>query len=130
MSLLQTINLRLVRRNRSMKWKRCAYRISLQTESVDFVCTAIKYSVTVRTPSGAEKQKWVDTGEVKAAVYKKNDMKVATSATYLESTHIGLTRCKSIKAEGYRLVKDDVVYRIIDCNPQGRMTNLLLKVVE
>ena len=25
---------------------------------------------------------------------------------------------------------DDVVYRIIDCNPQGRMTNLLLKVVE
>ena len=78
---------------------------------------------TVRTP-------WVDTGEVKAAVYKKNDMKVATSATYLESTHIGLTRCKSIKAEGYRLVKDDVVYRIIDCNPQGRMTNLLLKVVE
>lgn len=26
---------------------------------------------TVRTPSGAEKQKWVDTGEVKAAVYKK-----------------------------------------------------------
>ena len=62
--------------------------------------------------------------------YKKNDMKVAASATYLESTHIGLTRCKSIKAEGYRLVKDDVVYRIIDCNPQGRMTNLLLKVVE
>ena len=67
---------------------------------------------TVRTPSGAE------------------NMKVAASATYLESTHIGLTRCKSIKAEGYRLVKDDVVYRIIDCNPQGRMTNLLLKVVE
>ncbi len=26
---------------------------------------------TVRTPSGAEKQKWVDTGEVKSAVYKK-----------------------------------------------------------
>ena len=48
MSLLQTINLRLVRRNRSMKWKRCAYRISLQTESVDFVCTAIKYSVTMQ----------------------------------------------------------------------------------
>ena len=85
---------------------------------------------TVRTPSGAEKQKWIDMGGVKAAVYKKNDMKVAASATYLESTHIGLTRCKSIKAEGYRLVKDDVVYRIIDCNPQGRMTNLLLKVVE
>ena len=85
---------------------------------------------TVRTPSGAEKQKWIDMGGVKAAVYKKNYMKVAASATYLESTHIGLTRCKSIKAEGYRLVKDDVVYRIIDCNPQGRMTNLLLKVVE
>ena len=85
---------------------------------------------TVRTPSGAEKQKWIDMGGVKAAVYKKNDMKVAASATYLESTHIGLARCKSIKAEGYRLVKDDVVYRIIDCNPQGRMTNLLLKVVE
>lgn len=32
---------------------------------------------TVRTPSGAEKQKWIDMGGVKAAVYKKNDMKVA-----------------------------------------------------
>ena len=49
---------------------------------------------TVRTPSGAEKQKWIDMGTVEAAVYKKNDMKVAASATYLESTHIGLTRCK------------------------------------
>lgn len=28
---------------------------------------------TVRTPSGAEKQKWIDMGGVKAAVYKKND---------------------------------------------------------
>lgn len=85
---------------------------------------------TVRTPSGAKKQKWVDVGEVKAAVYKKNDTKVAASATYLESTHTGLTHCKSIKAEGYRLAKDGIAYRITDCNPQGRMTNLLLKVVE
>ena len=29
---------------------------------------------TVRTPSGAEKQKWIDMGTVEAAVYKKNDM--------------------------------------------------------
>ena len=34
---------------------------------------------TVRTPSGAEKQKWIDMGEVKASVYKKNDMKVCWS---------------------------------------------------
>ena len=39
---------------------------------------------TVRTLSGAEKQKWIDMGTVEAAVYKKNDMKVAASATYLE----------------------------------------------
>ena len=59
---------------------------------------------TVRTPSGAEKQKWVDTGEVKAAVYKKNDMKVATSATYLESTHRGIPPCKRRRClSDYRL---------------------------
>ena len=39
---------RSVRRSRSMKWKRCAYRISSQTEFVDFVCTVIKCSVTMR----------------------------------------------------------------------------------
>ena len=36
---------------------------------------------TVRTPSGAEKQKWIDMGTVEAAVYKKNDMKVAAYRT-------------------------------------------------
>ena len=32
---------------------------------------------TVRTPSGAEKQKWIDMGTVEAAVYKKNDMNLS-----------------------------------------------------
>lgn len=83
----------------------------------------------IRTPSGAEKASWVDKGIIRVAVYKKNDMKVYTSEKYIESTHTGLTYCKDIDSDGYRLVRDGVAYEITDCNTEGRLTNLLLKVV-
>mgnify|MGYP003100291351 CR=1 FL=1 len=83
----------------------------------------------VRTPSGAEKASWADKGTIRVAVYKKNDLKVSASEKYIESTHTGLTYCKDIDSDGYRLVRDGVVYEITDCNTEGRLTNLLLKVV-
>ena len=54
---------------------------------------------TVRTPSGQKSKNGLTWVQWKLPFTRKNDMKVAASATYLESTHIGLTRCKSIKAE-------------------------------
>lgn len=89
----------------------------------------LQKNVPRRTPSGAEKNVWEDDRTIDVAVYKKNDVRVVASAKYLESTHTGLTRYKDIDADSYRLVRGGVVYQITDCNPEGRLTNLLLKVV-
>ena len=83
----------------------------------------------VRTSSGAEKASWVDKGTIRAAVDKKNDLKVSASEKYIESTHTGLTYHKDIDSDGYRLVGNGIIYEITDCNTEGRLTNLLLKVV-
>ena len=84
----------------------------------------------VRSPSGAEKDNWIDIEEINAAVYKKNDMKVVASEKYIESTHTGLTYYKDIKSDLFRLVRDNTIYEITACNTEARLTNLLLKVVE
>lgn len=90
----------------------------------------LQHKETHRTESGAEKEEWVNQCDIKAAVYKKNDMKVTASEKYMQSTHSALTWHKDINADGYRLVRDGVVYDITDCNTEGRLTNLLLKVVK
>lgn len=90
----------------------------------------LQQNKTIRSPSGAPKDKWVDVQEIDVAVYKKNDMRVVASEKYIESTHSGLTYCKDIKADTYRLVCGDIIYDITDCNTESRLTNLLLKVVE
>lgn len=90
----------------------------------------LEHQVPIRTKSGAEDYKWERVCQVKAAVYKKNDMSVVTSEKYLESTHTGLTRYRAIVADKYRLVRDGVYYLVTDCNPEGRLTNLFLKVVD
>lgn len=83
----------------------------------------------IRTPSGAEKDNWTDVKEINVAVYKKNDMKAVASEKYIESTHNGLTYYKDIKSDSFRLASNNTVYVITDCNTEGRLTNLLLKVV-
>lgn len=89
----------------------------------------LQHNEPTRTPSGAEKANWIEKGRIQVAVYKKNDMKVSASEKYIESTHTGVTRCKDIDSDGYRLVRNGVIYEITDCNTEGRLTNLLLKVV-
>lgn len=89
----------------------------------------LQHNEPSRTPSGAEKASWVSKGVIRVTVYKKNDLKVSASEKYIESTHTGLTRCKDIDSDGYRLVRDGVIYEITDCNTEGRLTNLLLKMV-
>lgn len=89
----------------------------------------LEHRVPVRTESGAEDYEWEKVCTIRAAVYKKNDRGVVTSEKYLESTHTGLTKYRAIVADEYRLVGDGVCYWVSDCNPEGRLTNLLLKVV-
>ena len=82
-----------------------------------------------RSSSGALVDNWVDIKEIDVSVHKKNDLKVVASEKYLESTHTGLTHFKDITADKFRLKKDGKIYQITDCNTEGRLTNLLLKVV-
>lgn len=89
----------------------------------------LQHNEPMRSPSGAQKANWIEIDRIQAAVYKKNDMKVSASEKYIESTHTGVTRCKEIDSNGYRIIRDGVVYEITDCNTEGRLTNLLLKVV-
>lgn len=89
----------------------------------------LQHNEPLRTSSGAEKAFWVDKGTIRAAVYKKNDLKISASEKYIESTHTGLTHCKDIDSDGCRLVRDKAIYEITDCNTEGRLTNLLLKMV-
>ena len=90
----------------------------------------LQHNEPLRTSSGAEKAFWVDKGTIRAAVYKKNDLKVSASEKYIEPTHTGLTHSRNMDSDGYRLIGNDgTVYEIMDCNTEGRLTNLLLKVV-
>lgn len=89
----------------------------------------LEQRVSIRTDSGAEDFEWRKVCTIKVSVYKKNDRNVITSERYLESTHTGLTRYRNIVADKYRIVRDGVCYLITDCNPEGRLTNLLLKAV-
>lgn len=89
----------------------------------------LQHNEPVRAPSGAEKAFWVDKGTIRAAIYKKNDLKVSASEKYIESTHTGVAYSRVLDADGYRLVRDGIIYEITDCNTEGRLTNLLLKAV-
>ncbi|MEG1256897.1 hypothetical protein [Clostridium sp.] len=84
----------------------------------------------IKTPSGATKEKWVDVGSIDVAIYKTNDYRNTQSVRYNESTHTGLTRCKDIKEGVNRLVNGEVVYDLTSANSKGRLTTLLLKVVD
>ena len=96
----------------------------------DMKTYGLEYEEITRTESGAEKSTWKFMGEVKVAIYKKNDMGVVASEKYVESTHAGLTYRKDIVAYKNRLVRNGVIYQVTDSNPQGRLTYLFLKVVE
>lgn len=83
-----------------------------------------------RTSSGAEKVTWNDVEIINAAIYKNSDLITTASARYKDSSHTGLTYCKSIK-EGVNQLKDgDTIYQITGCNTKPRLTNLILKEVD
>lgn len=88
----------------------------------------LQENVPTKSPSGAVKDVWTNVQEIDVAVYKTDDLKVVASEKYTQSTHTGLTNFKAITSDN-RLVKDNTVYEITSCNTEGRLTNLLLKVV-
>ena len=95
----------------------------------DMEIYSLQKVVVERTKSGAEKSVWTRVGEIQVAVYKKDEMKVYTSELYVEATHTGLTRCRTVSVKDCRLVKGDRIYLVEACNTEGRLTNLILKEV-
>lgn len=84
----------------------------------------------VQTASGIKKPQWADVGEIMVAVYQTDQAVRYGSETYKETTHIGLTFERQIKAKKNRIIKDGVTYLVLSNDPQGRMAQLALKVVE
>lgn len=81
--------------------------------------------------TGAKIDGWIDYKTIRVAIYKTNDMAVTQSVKYRESTHTGLTYEREIKESECRLVdKSGTVYEITSADTSGRLTGLLMKVVD
>lgn len=80
--------------------------------------------------SGAHKENWEDVGTIKVAVYKNTVTKMVATVKYAECTHTGLTYCRDISDQKYRLKSDDgTIYEIIYCDTSGRLSELQLKEI-
>lgn len=81
-------------------------------------------------PSGARKKDWIDLKEpILIAIYETDNRVNTSNAIYNSSTHIGLTFNKSITSKN-RLKDGDRIYNITGVNPQGRLNQVFLKVIE
>lgn len=81
-------------------------------------------------PSGSRKKDWIDLDTPLLIAIYETDSRVNTSnAIYNSSTHIGLTFNKSITSKN-RLKDGDRIYNITGVNPQGRLNQVFLKVIE
>ena len=66
-----------------------------------------------------------------AAVYQtEQSARYGGSEVYKETTHIGLTFERQIQAQKHRLTRDGVIYLVLSADPQGRLNQLALKVVD
>lgn len=84
----------------------------------------------IKTPSLARKKVWVDLKEPCLIAIYETDSRVNTNnAIYNESTHIGLTFNKEISSKN-RLKDGYKIYNITGVNPQGRLSQIFLKVIE
>ncbi|MDM8312904.1 MAG: hypothetical protein DBY38_02330 [Clostridium cadaveris] len=84
----------------------------------------------IKKPSGATIEAWKDIKSIDIALYLTNDMKYTQSVRYNESTHTGITFYKGLNKHTNRFRDGDTIYAITKVNERGRLTSLLLKVVE
>lgn len=81
-------------------------------------------------PSGARKKDWIDLKEpILIAIYETDNRVNTSNAIYNSSTHIGLTFNKNVTSKN-RLKDGDRIYNITGVNPQGRLNQVFLKVIE
>lgn len=90
----------------------------------------LQEKVKIKSPSGAIKEDWKDIKTIDLALYLTDDMKYTQSVRYNESTHTGITFYKGLNKHTNRFRDGDTIYAITKVNERGRLTSLLLKVVE
>lgn len=83
-----------------------------------------------KTVSGAGKEVWKDKNVICVSVRKVNELRVAANIKYGEASHTGLTYEKDIRKNVNRLIREGIVYNILDANTESRLTNLVMKVVD
>lgn len=74
--------------------------------------------------------KWNDVGFVEIAIYPVSTNLYTNNLRYAEGTHTALTSYKDIKEGKNRVIDGEVIYNIISSNNKGRLSTLLLKVVD
>ncbi|KMT21593.1 hypothetical protein [Clostridium cylindrosporum] len=90
----------------------------------------LEEKVTYRTPSKFLKEVWIEIKSIDVAIYENDDRINTQSVRFNSSTHTGLTNYKEIKEGRNRIRKGEVIYTILSCKTRGRLTTLLLKVVD
>lgn len=90
----------------------------------------LQEKVKIESPSGAIKEEWKDIKTIDLALYLTNDMKYTQSVRYNESTHTGITFYKGLDKHINRFKDGSTIYTITKLNERGRLTTLLLKVVD
>lgn len=92
---------------------------------------ALQLKIKTEGKSGAIKEEWQDVDTIYVSIYKNSDMISTQSVKHNLSTHTGLTFYRDIKEGINRLVDSNgIIYDITSANNQGRLNNLLLKVVD
>lgn len=94
----------------------------------DMKDVTLKHKVKVRSEkSGATSTKWEDVGNIKAAIYKKDEFVVNQSEQYKEATHICIAHSDVLEAGRHSIVTDCGSYEVLSCIPSGRLKYVLLK---
>lgn len=92
--------------------------------------TLQKYE-TIKSPSGAKKQQWIDDKTIMISVFDTSSTLVTNNVKYNESSHCAFTFYKGIdKAKNRLKDSEGNIYTITDCKATGRLTSLLLKKVK
>ncbi len=102
----------------------------LTTELTDQSIQKMEENKEIIKPSGSRKKDWIDLKEpILIAIYETDNRVNTSNAIYNSSTHIGLTFNKNVTSKN-RLKDGDRIYNITGVNPQGRLNQVFLKVIE
>lgn len=102
--------------------------MSINTEMKKYL---LQSRTVIHEKSGAEHEEWSGNRVIQVNIKLTDSVPNKGNVKYSDNSHIGLTRCKYIKAHSNRLVDmtTGTVYLIAKVYNSGRVNNLILKEV-